>query len=453
MRSAAVGAVVALLVAGAAAGGRRGAVAGVVAAVLCLAVSRRQRSPRTFLTTITPDFLNAAIQKRHPRVKVRSVDVPSVARCGDGQASTTDRVTLTVGYDCETELPSRMLLKMILLHQGFRAGASETVIRALGAVLDGVSAIPVLRALKPCVYAAMDAYQRVCPHAPDSMYRNEARFYRDIRPELDVETPAVYGVVFEEEANRYGVLMEDLTLRGAVFPNATSDVGVDRLKRLLSCHAQIHARFWRSSRLSPGGDLHWLPTPLRGGMAPVFQAIGFGLVEDQVSRHAFKRKLISPLGKTVREMWELLWRVQRVLSADPVTLCHGDPHIGNTYLLPDGGAGLLDWQLSVAASWAHDVTYTILTGLSTETRRKNEKDLLRFYLSELRANGVQSPPSEEEAWRLYSLAPVWGLVIGWLICPPQNYGEEITSANVSRLAAACADLGSFEAAERLPQAP
>eukprot|EP00966_Prymnesium_polylepis_P281248 6498280-Prymnesium_polylepis.1 len=37
----------------------------------------------------------------------------------------------------------------------------------------------------------------------------------------------------------------------------------------------------------------------------------------------------------------------------------------------------------------------------------------------------------------------WGLVIGWLICPPNNYGEQIWSANVRRLVAACVDLGTF----------
>ena len=37
----------------------------------------------------------------------------------------------------------------------------------------------------------------------------------------------------------------------------------------------------------------------------------------------------------------------------------------------------------------------------------------------------------------------WGLVIGWLICPPNNYGEQVWSANVSRLVAACVELGTF----------
>ena len=39
----------------------------------------------------------------------------------------------------------------------------------------------------------------------------------------------------------------------------------------------------------------------------------------------------------------------------------------------------------------------------------------------------------------------WGLVVGWLITPVNNYGEKLLSANVRRLVAACAELRTFEA--------
>ena len=37
----------------------------------------------------------------------------------------------------------------------------------------------------------------------------------------------------------------------------------------------------------------------------------------------------------------------------------------------------------------------------------------------------------------------WGLVVGWLLCPPNYYGEELWTANVSRLVAACRELNTF----------
>lgn len=85
------------------------------------------------------------------------------------------------------------------------------------------------------------------------------------------------------------------------------------------------------------------------------------------------------------------------------------------------------------------------TGLSSEERRQHERDLLRFYLEELRRQGVQDPPDSNEAWLRYRQAAIWGLVIGWLITPTENYGEAITAANISRLVTAVQDLETLAA--------
>ena len=50
--------------------------------------------------------------------------------------------------------------------------------------------------------------------APDAMYINEVRFYRTIRGSLSIEAPECFGSIFDETHRSFGVLMEDLTLRG-----------------------------------------------------------------------------------------------------------------------------------------------------------------------------------------------------------------------------------------------
>jgi aminoglycoside phosphotransferase (APT) family kinase protein len=178
-------------------------------------------------------------------------------------------------------------------------------------------------------------------------------------------------------------------------------------------------------------------------MFPVFDGIGLELIRYQVAQHAFKAELLSPLDRSVDQLWRDLWASQRILAKGPRTLLHGDTHIGNTYLLPDGSGGLLDFQLSVRGHWANDVTYLLVTALEPEKRRTHERELIGFYLDELRRQGVAEPPAADEAWRCHRLAVIWGLVIGWLITPPVNYGPEITRANISRLVTACQDLEVF----------
>src|SRR5581483_1890598 len=67
----------------------------------------------------------------------------------------------------------------------------------------------------------------------------------------------------------------------------------------------------------------------------------------------------------------------------PKTLCHGDVHLKNWYILADGRMGLADWGVVHRGHWSRDVAYTITTALPIELRRSWERDLLRLYLDRL----------------------------------------------------------------------
>jgi hypothetical protein len=63
----------------------------------------------------------------------------------------------------------------------------------------------------------------------------------------------------------------------------------------------------------------------------------------------------------------------------------------------------------------------------------------------LRSAGVANVPTAEAAWLSYRQTAIWGFVLGWLICPTENYGETILRANLDRLTAAIEDLETFSA--------
>jgi len=354
------------------------------------------------LDELTPEILTVALAERWPGVVVDHVEIVAAKRCGDGVASTADRVVVDLDYRAGTSagLPRRLILKTML----------------------------------------------ASPHAPAAMYENEVRFYREIRGGLDIEAPTAFASHFDPATGHFGLLLEDLTARGARFPSALDPVSLDEVRSLLGHLATMHATFWDSPRF--GTDLSWVATPTSGGMFDVFDLIGLDLIEDQVSRHPFKGELIAPLGKGLPEMWDLLWQVQERHTAAPTTLLHGDTHLGNTYLLPGERGGFLDWQLMMRGSWAHDVTYLIVTSLDPDTRRNHQRELLGGYLDQLAAAGVDDVPSPADAFEQYRAAALWGLVIGWLICPPENYGRAITEANIARGVAAVEDLGTFAAIEK-----
>ncbi|MBW2507400.1 MAG: phosphotransferase [Deltaproteobacteria bacterium] len=393
------------------------------------------------LDALTPAILTEVLADQHPEILVRDFEIIEHSHRGDGSASTADRVVLGLSFaeGRDAGVPERLLLKTVLLHKGRRLGPSA--IAATGALLGVFDRLPFGGQLRRGLFSGIRAYQKRYPQAPDAMYLNEVRFYRELRPELSIEAPRSFASVYDEENRTFGVLMEDLSLRDAEFPNATMTLRLGQIRSLLSTLATLHAHYWESPRLR--SDLAWVATPRSGGMYPVFRTLGLDLIRNQVETNPFKGDLIAPLGRSVDELWAALWRAQELLDSGPCTILHGDPHVANTYLLPDESAGLLDWQLMVRGRWAHDVTYILVTALSTEDRRKDERELLSFYLESLRENGVGNPPTLDDAWEIYRRAVAWGLVIGWLITPPENYGETITAANIRRLVDAALDLDTF----------
>lgn len=385
---------------------------------------------------ITPEMLTEWLRQRFPEVHVSAVHVVRHDRCGDGLASTADRVTLGIEFEGETDLPAQMILKTILLHPVFRFGMP--MILGLGRFVKQVERIPELGGhLAALLFTVINIYQRYFPHAPEAMYANEVRFYRNIRPHVDIEAPVGYASAIESKKARFGILMEDLSLRDASFPNAVTGVGLEQMRCLIGNLVTLHATYWQSPLLDR--EFAWLPTTTAGGMYPVFDAIGLNLIRDQVAKNQFKQDLLAPLGRTVDQLWDLLWKSQRLIYRQPLTLLHGDTHIGNTYTLADGSAGFLDWQLMVKGPWCHDLNYLIATGLDPKTRRTHERDLVMTYLNALRDRGVANVPDDDAAWLAYRRTTIWGLVIGWLITPPQNYGIEITSTNISRMCDAMLD--------------
>ena len=166
---------------------------------------------------------------------------------------------------------------------------------------------------------------------------------------------------------------------------------------------------------------------------------------DQIKKNRFKQQLIAPLNRSVEELWHALWQSQKIIYQQPQTLLHGDTHIGNTYLVDDDIVGMLDMQLLVKGPWIHDISYLLITGLDVETRRLEERNLLNLYRTTLSELGVSNVPTEEQAWLLHRQAAIWGLVIGWLITPPQNYGKDITAANISKMVSAMIDLQTLDA--------
>jgi hypothetical protein len=257
------------------------------------------------------------------------------------------------------------------------------------------------------------------------MAMNEARFYNAIRPGLgDDVAPQVYACHAGHGA-RYLLLLEDLVGAGATFLESPAALDLPYAEGIVRALGHLHAAFWDSPRLD--NDLGWI--------ASERQRPGFGVMLWQFRR--MRKKLLASaeyeLPPSVRRMAEFVNRNDHALHAKwkigPQTVLHGDGHAGNTYGLPDGRSGLLDWQLIQRGPGIREISYFFTHSLPTELRRQHQEDLIRLYLSTLQEYGVTDPPTFDEAWKAYRffVFDAWdfiGLCAVWPGLQPPEYVEE-----------------------------
>jgi hypothetical protein len=344
---------------------------------------------------ITPAYLTTLMAEVVPGVTVAEVTTIEAKAYGEQFVSTAGRVVVDVNYgaDSPADLPTRLVVK----------------------IARGVDKI-----MGP-------------------FYENEVNFYKRIRPELRIEAPRTFGAGFDASSGDFAIVMEDLTLRGAAFPNVLSPVSLDSVRSILSQQAKLHAHYWESPRLRPDGDLAWAGSHVEGKVAELLMHGAEPLIQHEIDTVSFKREMVQRLRTTGPELRNGTLALHQHQQSLPQTLVEGDMHIGNTYLLPDGSGGLLDWQLTCRGHHMHDVSYLITTSLSVEDRRTNEQELVRFYLDRLAAEGVSQPPSFEHSFTEFGRCLVWGVYIGWLTTPVVNYGWEINVMNHFRLTTAFED--------------
>lgn len=260
---------------------------------------------------------------------------------------------------------------------------------------------------------------------------------------LPIEHPLVYTAVIDEPGLDYMLVMEDLLARGADPRDATRPMTVEQVAHGLHGLARLHSQFWNTVK----GDaaLTWVQpfVPTEGWQIPMKAILPLGLERAGEAVPAALRELSAE--DLVGEMWA---RSVGSLTTGPQTLLHGDPHIGNTYLLPDGEVGFLDWQVVRSGSWSHDVGYFLQGALTIEDRRASEVDLVEEYRASLEVPSDERP-SAEEAWNRYRASPAHGLIVWLATISGDVQSPAVCLALVERYAAAFIELDTPSALDAI----
>jgi len=270
---------------------------------------------------------------------------------------------------------------------------------------------------------------------------HEPRLFNSNVP-LPLEHPLVHAAPIDEVEEDFVLVMEDLTARDADPRDATRPLTVEQAANGVRGLARMHGRYWGARLQRP--DLDWLEpfVPWDGMQYAPLQAALDRLGDDApASVHALT------IGGLIEDVWK---PYIRTLTVGPATLLHGDAHVGNTYLLPDGVVGFLDWQVARRGNFSLDLGYFLQGAITTEDRRLNERGLLEVYRDAL-ALPADELPSLDEIWLRYRASVAHGLTL-WLCTA--SAGElwqrpDIALALAQRYSAAYEDLHTAQALSEL----
>ena len=262
----------------------------------------------------------------------------------------------------------------------------------------------------------------------------EARFYNEVAVDVPVRTPKVFWSEHDADG-RYIMVFEDLSAAGARYPTAQDSDLVVTVDGVIDNFAALHAAFHCSDRFASDGDLAWIEQRSRGygSAAPMVEYAVSQIGGDMPSVfHEFVALYVPNAD-----------RIAALLARGDRTLVHGDSHIGNMYVAPDG-VGFLDWAVLGFAPGMRDLAYFIGNSVSTEFRREHERRLVSRYCDARRAAGVEL--ALDAAWMQYRLQ----MTTGWVAAVvTAGFGSalqpiEIGMRAVERANTALVDLGVIE---------
>ena len=338
---------------------------------------------------IDADWLTDAMSARHPGIRVAAVDVTEVHEV------TNTHVRLHLRYDEPAGAPDRMFAKLPPLDPARRELIART-----------------------------------------GMGPREARFYTELAPELSFRVPEV-SVALHDDEGSFFLLMEDLVRSGCTVSDGTRGVAPDSAARALEELAELHLRFEHADRRRT--EVPWIP-----GANPD-STYGAVLLQQGLDHHRHRLSddfaALSELYIAQSEALQALWH------RAPLTVIHGDPHIGN--LFDDHGrTGFLDWGIVNVGSPMRDVSYFMTMAMAVEDRRSHERDLLRHYLDVRRAAGG-THIGFDEAWLEHRLHAAYTVpACCQIVAFPEGISERrriFSEAFLARAEAAVADLEALAA--------
>ncbi|MHB8438356.1 MAG: phosphotransferase, partial [Acidimicrobiales bacterium] len=264
----------------------------------------------------------------------------------------------------------------------------------------------------------------------------EVRFYQQLAGVLPIRTPHCHHADVDPATARFVLLLEDVApaRQGDQVTGCTVDEAASALEEM----AKLHAPRWGDPDLA---GLEWLnrrneeQLDLLESIYPLFFA-GF------VDRYG--DGLAPPIADVGEEFFPHIGDYLRAVA--PLrTVQHADFRVDNLLFGgADGRVVVVDWQTVTLGPGAADLAYFLGGSLPVEIRRTHEADLVRHYLDQLVAGGVEGYGFDElwEDYRRYAYSGLVMAVGAAMMVERTGRGDAMFLAMAERAAAHAEDMES-----------
>jgi hypothetical protein len=270
--------------------------------------------------------------------------------------------------------------------------------------------------------------------------RAEGRFYKQIRPELEIEAPQCYESWFDRDSLAGMHILEDLVAtKDATFCNFETYVTEEMATQQVTLLATMHRQLLDDPRFE--NEWSWV-TPFDRWFDGGITKLGIDKYHEEAMLQAAGLIPERLMGQRPA-LWDAAIASLQPHIDGPTTFLHSDVHIGNWYQTGDGHMGLCDWQCVGRGHWSRDLAYVLSAALLVDDRRKWDEGLVRTYAEVL---GV----SFDEAWLGYRRQLPHALLM-WTptLCHsdllPHMQSDETSLAMIERMTWAIDDLDSIGA--------
>ncbi len=246
------------------------------------------------------------------------------------------------------------------------------------------------------------------------------------KTDLPFRHPIFYGALIAKKSFSFLLAMEDIANENYRINTSLDNLSLKEARSGLEELAKLHGRYW--NRTPDDRDRFIKVWHMAKPLWPV-SAVNLkrGIREFYLllkKDKQFVSELSDLLAEDESKLFSPPYKINPIVlnkefflisslyASGDITVLHGDPHIGNTYVSDSEELGFFDLQLLRRGNWSSDIGYFLLSSLSVEDRRKYLDELLDYYLGQLSLHAVV-PPSKTQVKQLIACSPIFGLA-SWM---------------------------------------